>query len=146
MDSTGPATLWIMVAIAAVDAAVGAFLATNYFTGALVFNAHPDLKTQTPWVFVVAMTVAVASGAKALLRASDTMWRSWLFRIGLPVVLLAVIIFLVADAQAAAPEYIFFKDDGTLLRPAFPYVRAVFAAFSLVGQFALLVRLRGNAR
>ncbi|MGL6236508.1 MAG: hypothetical protein ACRC20_14320 [Segniliparus sp.] len=141
-DSFGPGALWIPVAVAAAIAACSVFLAIDLMTGGYVFNAHPDIKAQTPWLFVVAMTVAVAAGGNALLRSSESVWRSWQFRIGLPVVLLAVILFLVADAQTKSLEYILFTPDGRLLRPAFPYARAVFDAFALVGQFAMLVTLR----
>lgn len=141
-DSFGPGALWVPAAIAAVVAACGAFLSVDLMTGKLVFNTDPDLRSQAPWLFVVVMTVAVAAGGKALLRSSDSVWRSWLLRIGFPVVLLAAIIFLVADAQTRALEYLFLSSDGKLLRPALPYARAVFDAFSLVGQFALLIVLR----
>ena len=141
-DSFGPGALWAPVAVAAVVAAVGMFLVIDLMTGKFAFNTHPDIKVQAPWLFVVLLTAAVAAGGKALLRSSDSVWRSWLFRIGFPVVLLAGIIFLVADAQTNSFEYLFLASDGKLLRPALPYARAVFDAFALVGQFAMLVVLR----
>jgi hypothetical protein len=144
VDSLGPRALWILVAVAAVDALCGVFLVKDFVTGALVFDRHPHIRAQMPWLFVVALTVAIAAGADALLRSSETMWRSWLLRIGIPVALMSVIIFLVADAQATSFAYVSIRDDGTAVRPAWSYQRAVFAAFSLLGQFALLVRFRRN--
>ncbi|ADG97231.1 hypothetical protein Srot_0751 [Segniliparus rotundus DSM 44985] len=143
-DSLGPRALWILVAVAAADALCGAFLATDFVTGALVFDTHPHIRPQMPWLFILALTVAIAAGAGPLLRSSETMWRSWLLRIGVPVALMSVVIFLVADAQATSFAYVAIRDDGTAVRPAYPYLRAVFAAFSLLGQFALLVRFRRN--
>jgi hypothetical protein len=141
-DSIGPGALWISVAVAVIVVLCGTFLASDVMTGAVVFGVKLSLRYQVPWLFVVGMTIAVALCGRALLGSSESMWRSWLLRLGLGSALFSAVLFLVADAQVHSIDYIALSGNGVFLHPAYPYTRAAFAAFALIGQFALLAFLR----